>query len=136
MLERISDESKIRGILTHDSIFEAIGGGDKDFPIPIDNDHHYLYMEGGLFILHPKGEDWMIHANVLPEYRGDAYKAGQEALSYAFIELGAKRVVASIPVEYSNVFKFAVKSGLQDKGFKGGEHYLTLEYEQWVLSEM
>jgi hypothetical protein len=133
VLERISDETKIREVLTHESIFEAIGGTDKDFPIPIDNDHHYLYMEGGLFILHPSGEDWMIHANVLPEYRGKAYEAGQEAFEYAFNTLGAARVVASIPPKYSNVYKFALKSGMCDRGLIEGDHYLTLEHEKWVL---
>ena len=133
MLERISNESKIREILTDDSIFAAIGGKDKDFPIPIDNDHHYLYMPGGLFILHPVGEDWMIHANVLPDYRDKAHDAGQEAIAYAFKELGAQRLVASIPQAYSNVYNFALKSGMIDSGFKGGDHFLTLRHEQWVL---
>ena len=137
MLERITNVDKIKSILTHDSIIEAIGGEKgKDIDIPIDDNHHYLYMEGGLFILHPSGNDWMIHANVLPDYRHKAYEAGQEAFDYAFTELGANKVVASIPPRYSNVYMFALKSGMKDMGFKGEEHYLTLEYEQWALSEI
>lgn len=134
MLERTSDKNKIRDILTHPAIFHNIGGQDgEDFEIPIDNDHHYLYMPGGLFILHPEGEDWMIHANVLPDYRDKAFEAGQEAFEYAFNELGARKVVASIPVEYSNVYNFALKSGMTDSGLKGEDHYLTLRHEEWVF---
>ena len=134
ILKRTSDKHKIREILTHVSIYKNIGGQENEgFEIPIDNDHHYLWMPGGLFILHPEGEDWKIHANVLPDYRAKAFEAGQEAFEYAFKELGARKVIASIPIEYSNVYNFALKSGMKDSGLKGGEHYLTLRYEEWVL---
>jgi len=128
MIERTRDEKKIREILTHEAILPNISDdNNSDFPIPLSDEFHYLINGGALFILHPDGKDWQIHANVLPESRDIAFETGQEAIEYAFNEIGAKKLVAYIHPKYINVYKFALKSGLIDSGMVGDRHYLTLE---------
>lgn len=133
ILQRSFDAQAIKSILTHPDIAEDVGVKEGvDFDVPVDDpDHHFLMAEGCLFILHKEGDDWQIHANVLKNTRDIAYQAGQEALSYAFNQLAADRVIARIPQKYSNVYHFALKSGMQDSGFEEGKHFLTLEQTQW-----
>ena len=134
MIARTFDDKKIRDILTHDSILPNISDTeDKDFPIPLDDDYHYLYAEGMVFILHPNMDDWEIHANVLPECRDKAYEAGQEAIAYGFNQLGASKLVAHIPQRYINVYQFALKSGFKEQSLIEDEHYLELERDAWAL---
>ena len=129
MLERTFDEQKIRSILSHEDILWRISENpeDKDFPIPLTDDFHYLYEEGAVFIYHPIKEGWQIHANVTPEHRDSAYRMAQEAIDYGKNVIKAEKIIALIPQKHSNVYHFALKSGLQDKGLREGQHYLTLE---------
>lgn len=130
---RTKDAEVINSVLTHPAIWPCIADGSPEgFEPPLTDDYHYLYEEGVLFILHPLNDDWEIHANVLPEYRSGAFDAGQAALKYAFDVIKANKVIARIPTEYPNVYQFSLKSGLQDAGIVDGEHYLTLEREQWA----
>lgn len=132
MLKRTFDESKIREILTHDDILWRISDNpnDKDFPIPLSDEFHYLYTDGAVFIYHPYGDDWQIHANVIPELRDKAYDLAKEAIEYGFKEIKAKRIIALIPQNHSNVYHFALKSGLMDSGLIDSNHFLTLEASQ------
>ena len=79
-MERTKDAEKIRAILTHEAILPNISSDNNpNFELPLTDEYHYLLDEGALFILHPDGEDWEIHANVIPEYRGGAFDLCQEA---------------------------------------------------------
>lgn len=134
MIERTFDVDKINSVLKHPDIWSLISDEDHDIdayvpPLTIDN--HYLYSDGIVYILHPCGDDWQIHANVTKESRGDAFEAGQEALKYGFEEIGADRIVAKIPTEYGNVYGFTLKHGFNDEGVIDGKHFLTLRADQW-----
>ena len=87
-------------------------------------------MDGGLFILHKVEEGWQMHVNVLKECRNLAHKGASQMLSYAFNQLGADKVVCYIPKEYTNVYNFALSFNMNDHGFKEGDHYLSLRYDQ------
>ena len=130
---RTYDVEQINSVLKHPDIWPCIADGEDidSFTPPMGN-HHYLYDEGILFILHPSGEDWTIHANVLPESRSKASEAAEFALDYGFNTLKAKKIVANIPEKYGNVYGFALKF-LKDKGLVDGEHQMALEVEEWVL---
>jgi hypothetical protein len=137
ILQRTRDTREILEVLQHPSIWDAIGGNevDGDWVPDMSDDWHYLHADGAIFILHPEGDDWMIHANVIPEARERAFEMGQEALRYAFEYLGADKVVAEIPEKYDNVYKFSLKSGMEEVDFIDGEHKLALRYDQWVQQE-
>lgn len=135
MLSRTVDIDQINSVLKHPDIWGLISDDeDKDtFTPPMEN-NHYLFDEGILFILHPEGEDLQIHANVIPENRGNAKQAASEALRYGFEELKAVRIIAKIPLKYGNVYGFA-KKFMKDLGIVDGEHFLELGVEQWGLSD-
>lgn len=136
MLERTFDEKKIRDILTHQDIGPNVGVDENpDFDIPFDDDHHYLLMEGGLFILHRVQEGWEMHVNVLKNFRNFAHDGASKMLDYAFNTLGAEQVVCNIPQEYVNVYNFALSFNMNDHGLRKGDHYLSLRCDQWALSE-
>ena len=133
MIERTTDIDKINSVLKHDYIWPRVSdkGQSKDeFTPPLD-DVHYLYEEGILIILHPDGDKWEGHINVLPEFRDNADSAMKEGLRYAFVDLGADEIVTSIPEKYGSVYGFAVKY-LKDVGFADGEHLLSLRIEEWA----
>jgi len=135
LLARTFDAEAIMEILEHPSIWENISDPGQSFTLPTTDEYHYLLGNGAVFILHPEGDDWEIHANVIPDRRDVAYEMGQEAIRYGFEVLGAKRIVASIPTEYKNVYNFALKSGLVELSLTNGVHELALEYERWDLQE-
>ncbi len=134
MLERTFDTEKINSVLKHEDIWPRIANEDKDIDAfdPPMGDNHYLFADGILFILHPQGDSWQIHANVTPEKRDKAYQAAEESLEYGFKEIGASRIVCKIPVKYGNVYGFALKAGMIDKGVIDNFHILALEKEEWV----
>jgi hypothetical protein len=133
LLQRTHSLPEVMEVLQHPAIWDDIGGNEVEDWIPdMSDDWHYLHADGAIFILHPEGDDWMIHANVIPEAREHAFELGQEALRYAFEYLGADRVVAEIPERYDNVYKFSLKSGMSEEDFIDGEHKLELRYEQWA----
>ncbi len=135
MLSRTFDVNKINSVLKHPDIWPLIADEETDIesfdPPMVDN--HYLYSAGIVYILHPDGDDFQIHANVTKESRQDAFKAGQEALKYGFETIGADRIVAKIPIKYGNVYGFTLKHGFEDEGVVDGEHILTMRADQWAL---
>lgn len=135
MIKRTHDIDEINSVLKHPDIWPCISGDDDDidsFNPPIDDDHHYLFYDGVLFILHPQGEKLKIHANVVPEMRFMAEGLAQEALEYAFNVLDAEEVIATIPVKYGNVYRFALKF-MKDGGIVDGKHHLFLGEKEWAL---
>lgn len=122
----------IMRVLRHPSIWESIGGTEEEFELPLDKYHTYFVNNGAVFILHPEKGNWMIHANVIPEYRVHALEMVHEVFKYAFTILGAKKIVASIPEEYASVYGFALKSGMVEEEFINGSHEMALEFSQWV----
>lgn len=133
MLKRTFDEDVIRSILTHEDIFKNIGGkDDKNFPIPIDEENHYLVFEGGLFIFHKEGDAWKCHANVLKRSREHALEAGEKALEYAFNELKAETLTATIPTRFPNVYRYARRLGFNLDKTENEKYQLSLRYEQWA----
>lgn len=133
MIERTEDIDKINSILKHDYIWPRVsdcGQSKEDFVPPLD-DAYYLYEEGVLFILHPEGDKWEIHCNVLPDYREKAELSAKEALRYGFIDLGAEEIVANIPEKYGSVYGFGLKF-MKDVGFINGNHILSLRVEEWA----
>ena len=126
---RTFDKEKINSVLKHPDIWPLIADDeDRDSFEPPMEDTHYLFDEGILFILHPLNDDLEIHANVLPEFRGNARKAAAEALAYGF-GLNDK-IVARIPIEYGNVYGFALKF-MEYDGEVDGIHHFSLEKAQW-----
>jgi len=119
-------------VYTHPAIWEAIGGTDEPFTPPLGSDDHYLKGDGAIFWLHPEGEDWMIHANVIPEAREHAFEMGQESIRYGFEVLGANKLVAEIPKEFNSVYQFALKNGFIVDDIIDGEYKMVLRYEQWA----
>jgi RimJ/RimL family protein N-acetyltransferase len=132
LLQRSTDAESIMYVLKHPAIWENIGGTGDSFELPIDDDHHYLINQGAVIILHPEGDDWVIHVNIVPEFRHIAYELAMEALGYAFDILGANRVIASIPKEHENVYRFSLKCGMGEEALVEGEHRMVMGYEQWV----
>ena len=133
MLQRTFDVDKIMGVYQHPAIWGAIGGNEVDnFSPPMSNNDHYLHAPGAIFYIHPEGSDWMIHVNVVPEARSRAYEMGQEALRYTFETLGADKIVAEIPMEFDNVYQFALKYGCEVVDFCDGDYKLELRYSKWV----
>ena len=129
MIERIFDKQQILAVLRHPTIWPHIGGRD-DFDPPLDEDHHYLLVNGGegLFILHPGYYGHKIHANMIA--RGDtAIQAAKDALAYAFEFTSA--VYAEIPTEFDNVFRFA-NQFMDHISTKNGTHLLILERKKWA----
>jgi hypothetical protein len=132
MLERTFDKDKINSVLKHEDIWPRIADKNQDindFDPPM-GDNHYLFSDGILFILHPQGDNWQIHANVIKDKRGSAYQAAKESLRYGFEEIGASRIVCKIPVKYGSVYGFALKAGMVDLGIVDDFHILALEKEQ------
>lgn len=134
LINLTTDINKINSILKHPDIWPLISDPSDDIEkfIPPMDDNHYLYESGVLFILHPEGDDLEIHANVLPESRGKAKAAAQEALNYGFNVLKTDRIIANIPEKYGNVYGFARKF-MNDDGIVNGEHRLSLRVEEWAL---
>ena len=134
MIEPTTNIDKINSILKHPDIWPLISEPDDDIDLftPPMGGNHYLYEDGVLFILHPEGDDLEIHANVLPESRGKAKAAAQEALNYGFNVLKTDRIVANIPEKYGNVYGFA-KKFMNDDGVINGSHRLSLRVEEWAL---
>ena len=134
MIELTTNIDEINSILKHPDIWPLISEPDDDIDLftPPMGDNHYLYESGVLFILHPEGDDLEIHANVLPESRGKAKAAAQEALNYGFNVLKTDRIVANIPEKYGNVYGFA-KKFMNDDGVINGIHRLSLRVEAWGL---
>jgi len=134
MIGRTVDIDKINSVLKHPDIWPNIADDDDnidEFNPPM-GDYHYLFDEGVLCILHPDGDDWEMHVNVVQDYRAKALEAASEAFRYGFEEIGANRIVANIPVKYGNVYGFALKF-MKDKGIDDGIHRLALEAEEWAL---
>jgi hypothetical protein len=132
-LQRSQDPDEIMQVLTHPAIWEAIGGAEEGgFELTMSEDYHYLHADGAIFILHPEGDDWMLHVNIIPEARGKAYELTQEAFRYAFEYLGANKLVAEVPVEYESVYHFGLKNGMRQESLIDGVHYMGLEYEKWA----
>ena len=125
---------KINSSRQHPDKWPLISEPDDEIDLftPPMGDNHYLYESGVLFILHPEGDDLEIHANVLPESRGKARAAAQEALNYGFNVLKTDRIVANIPEKYGNVYGFA-KKFMNDDGVINGIHRLSLRVEAWGL---
>jgi hypothetical protein len=135
MLTRTDDIKKINSVLKHDFIWPRISDSGTDKSVympPMSNNVHYLHSDGILFILHPAGDMWQIHANVTPESREHADAAAKEALRYGFEGLGIKVIFAAIPTKYPEVYHFA-KKYLADVGIVDGEHLLKLEATKWAL---
>lgn len=134
MITPTVDIEKINSVLKHPYIWERVADKhqDKESWSPPIEGITYLYDEGVLFILHPDDGDLTIHANVLPEFRGDAESAAKEALRYGFIDLGYNKIKAKIPEKYGSVYGFALKF-MKDVGFVDGEHLLELRLEEWDL---
>ncbi len=134
MLERTYDIKRVLPVLRHPDIWENIGGYDGlELEIPFGDDIHYLVCEGVVFILHPEGDDWMIHANVLKSSRYKAKSCASYALEYAFETLKADKVVAEIPTKFENVYKFARSMGMNVDWEKDDIYYLSLRGEEWAL---
>lgn len=134
MISRTQDIDKINSVLKHPDIWPCVADEDDDIDIfmpPIDEDHHYLFYDGVLFILHPEGDKLKIHANVVPEMRFMAEGLAREALEYAFNELDAKEIIATIPVKYGNVYRFALKF-MKDDGIIDDNHHLSLGEQEWA----
>lgn len=133
MLSRTFDTKEINSVIKHPYIWPRISDKTEnidEYSPPMEG-IHYLYTDGVLFILHKLGDKHQIHANVIPESRDKAMAAAKEALRYAFVDLDAIEVVATIPTEYGSVYGFALKF-LNDVGFVNGEHLLSLRVEEWV----
>ena len=135
MITPTTDIDKINSVLKHPDIWPFISGDASidDFEPPINDETHYLFDEGVLFILHPEGNDWKIHANITKDSRFKAVEAANEALDYGFNKLSAGRIIATIPSEYGHVYGFALKMGMTDEGVTGDVHLLTLERQKWAL---
>jgi hypothetical protein len=133
-LKKTTNNDEISSVLKHPDIWPRIA--DKDQSIdewqPPHDDVSYLYSEGVVFILHPEGDAVEIHANVLPDYRHKAEAAANMALEYGFNTLQANEIIAKIPKEYGSVYGFALKF-MNDAGFAGKEHLLSLRREEWAL---
>ena len=133
MIKRTFDIDKINSVIKHPDIWPLIADDEdiETYAPPMDG-VHYLFDEGVIVILHPEGDDWEIHVNVLPESRGKAMQSAADALEYGFNTLKASKIVANIPQKYGNVYGFALKF-MKDKGLIDGEHHLALEATEWAL---
>ena len=124
---RTFDIDQISAILKHPDIWPAVSDESQDideFKPPMDNSIHYLIDEGALLILHPDGDNMEVHVNILPEYRGKAKELCFELIEYAR-SLGVTTLSADIPIEYGNVYNFALKF-MKDRGIIDGEHHLDM----------
>ena len=136
MIARTFDVDKINSVLKHPDIWPNIADDDihiDEFTPPIDDDMHYLFSDGILFILHPEGDALQIHANVLKSERGRAAEAAKAALVYGFIGLNADKIIAKIPEKYANVVKFA-HMFMDLESVVGGVNNFVLEKSKWALS--
>jgi hypothetical protein len=131
-MQRTFDVGLINSVIKHPYIWSKIADGEdiEEFAPPMAG-IHYLYEEGVLFILNKIGEEWHIHANVIPEHKKKASRCASDALRYAFDDLNAERIFAEIPVKYENVYRFALKF-MKDAGMRDGEHLMILERKLWA----
>ena len=134
MIKPTTNINHIHSVLKHDDIWPNIADNEDrgSFTAPIDDNHHYLYDDGILFILHRSSSKWQIHANVVKSKRDSAKEAADEALSYGFNVLDADVIFCEIPEKYENVLRFARKF-LNYDYFDNGSHYLSIGRDQWAL---
>lgn len=119
---------EIDSVLKHPDIWPLISDTVELQDTPINDDIHYLFEEGVVFILHPLKDALQIHANILPNHREKAHRTALEALEYGF-EIN-DRIVAEIPVRFGNVYGFTRKY-MNDDGVINGVHHLSLEKKEW-----
>lgn len=133
MIYRTADKGEINSFLSAPGIAENVGW-TEGFEPPIDDDHHYLVvMDGakkaGLWILHPGEHGAKIHANMLPDHRGDvARSAAREVLDYGFKI--ASSIYAEVPDKYPHVIRFT-REFLKPVSSYNGVHLLMLRSDEW-----
>jgi hypothetical protein len=126
---RTTDEKYIKTVLTHPTIWPHIKGEEKsrpeDYNPPIDDETHFLKVDGGLFILHPYRDGMKIHANMIERGKA-ALRAYAQVEEYAK-ELGVRVLYAVIPEINPNVTAFAKGVGFKVYKSDKEKHYLRLE---------
>lgn len=126
---RTTDAKYIKTVLTHPTIWPHISQGvdvePEKYDPPIDDETHFLKVDGGLFILHPYKDGMKIHANMIERGKA-ALKAYAQVEEYAK-ELGVKVLYAVIPEINPNVTAFAKGVGFKVYKSDKEKHYLRLE---------
>jgi hypothetical protein len=135
-LALITDKAQIMSVLSHPAIWPNIAPDHIEpsaFDPPLEGVEYWGVFDKdlmGLFILHYDGQGMQIHANMLPEGRGDiAQEAGTLVSDYARDRYGY--VYALIPEKYDNVYQFALRCGMQDGGLIGEDHYVYKGERRW-----
>lgn len=125
IIERTQDKELIAGVLLHPALYEA--NTDDSHPaadffhaeqVLLKDDIYYLAAKAdelvGLFVFQEKRPQmYEAHANVLPHMRQFSREAGRASVRWMFQNTDAERLHVIIPVQYPNVFKYAM-----DMGFK------------------
>lgn len=134
------DTEVIASVLLNPAIYKDIKGEtefDKESieHIKEASNQYFLEVQGregtlGLFYLHEIEPDaYMLHVNMLPEYRGGVAVAAlshmEEWMRY---NTRVFYLVSEIPKEYKQIFKFAI-----DNGYK---HYNSEDNNNYVVKEL
>jgi len=125
---RTTNKGYIKRVLTHPTIWPHIKGkcatDPAEYEPPVDDDTHFLKVDGGLFILHPYKDGMKIHANMVK--RGQVAIEGCGAVIAYARALGVKALYAVIPTINPNVVAFAKTMGFTEYKIEQDKHYLRL----------
>lgn len=143
LVDRCFDVEVVRSILTHPDIYDRISEDGalprEDYIPPMIGCAYVLGIVGaepiGVMIYHPiNGVTWECHVQVLPEFRrSHAEEFTQKAIAWAW-DMGAKKIVAQIPVIHPNVRQFALKCGFEDEGINRRSHMKNNQlHDQWYM---
>ena len=132
IIKRTYDTDVVRDILTNPEIWKAISRPDQNidtFSPPIEDCIYLIDNEAvGLFIVHPVGDDWKCHVQVLPEHREDsAIEFGQKVIQWVWDNTEIGRLIASIPEIYPNVKRFSEIQGFTEYGKKNSEWLISID---------
>jgi len=132
IISRTFDMDAVRNILTYPGIWETIShkGQDIDaFSPPVDDCIYLIDNEAiGLFVVHPVGDGWKCHVQVLPEHREEsAVEFGQKVIQWIWDNTEIDKLLASIPEIYPNVKKFSEIQGFTEYGKKNSKWLISID---------
>lgn len=140
---RTKDIDHIHSILRHDDIWPFIVNDENLGPDAIDakplveNDNVYLLSPSpqSLFYAIPENSvTWQIHAAILKPERKRGTELGRAAARWMFTSTPCLKLESKIPVNFNNVFEYALRVGFSVEGLsRGSVLYHGELYDQHLM---
>ncbi len=142
-LREIIDDNLIMSVLKAPCIFDRVSSDDQtkeNFVFFRKPEYLFLgiYKKNkllGMFFFHPVGNETVqIHIQIFEKYRKKhAFNAGNAAMNW-FLESEYNKMMAEIPEQYIDVYKYTRKFGFQACGINKGAYVKDgITYDEFVL---